>query len=60
MSANVKPSVFNFLNNLNNNNREWFVDNIDYYLKLEGQIKEFFTAIYESLSTIDNIGGESL
>ena len=58
MSAIVNPSIFKFLNDLKENNtREWFADNKDYYLKEEGQIKEFFTAINEALSAIDNIGG---
>ncbi len=58
MSAIVNPSIFKFLNDLKeNNNREWFADNKDYYLKEEEQIKEFFTAINEALSAIDNIGG---
>ena len=58
MSAIVNSSIFKFLNELKENNtREWFADNKDYYLKEEEQIKEFFTAINEALSTIDNIGG---
>ena len=58
MSAIVNPSIFKFLNDLKENNtREWFADNKDYYLKEEKQIKEFFTAINEMLSAIDNIAG---
>ena len=58
MSTIVNPSIFKFLNDLKENNtREWFADNKDYYLKEEEQIKEFFTAINEALSAIDNIGG---
>ena len=58
MSTTVNPSIFKFLNDLKENNtREWFVNNKDYYLKEEKQIKEFFTAINEALSAIDNIGG---
>jgi len=50
MSAIVNPSIFQFLNDLNENNtREWFADHKDYYLKEEEQIKEFFTAINEEL-----------
>ncbi|MDC3305475.1 DUF2461 domain-containing protein [Flavobacteriales bacterium] len=58
MKAIVNPSIFKFLNDLKKNNtREWFADNKDYYLKEEEQIKEFFTAINEALSKVDNIGG---
>ena len=58
MLAIVNPSIFKFLNDLKKNNtREWFADNKDYYLKEEEQIKEFFTAINEELSAIDNIAG---
>ena len=58
MSAIVNPSIFKFLNDLKKNNtREWFAENKEYYQKEEEQIKNFFTAINESLSTIDNIGG---
>jgi len=58
MSAIVNPSIFKFLIDLkNNNNREWFAENKAYYLKEEEKIKEFFTAINEELSVIDNIGG---
>lgn len=58
MSLIVNPSIFKFLNELKkNNNREWFADNKDYYLKEEEQIKEFFTAIKDALSEIDKIGG---
>ena len=58
MSVIINPSIFKFLNDLKeNNNREWFADNKDYYLKEEEQIKEFFTAINKALSAIDNIGG---
>tara|TARA_B100000767_G_scaffold143517_1_gene135476 strand:- start:422 stop:1105 length:684 start_codon:yes stop_codon:yes gene_type:complete len=58
MTAIVNPSIFKFLTDLKNNNtREWFGENKEYYKKEEDQIKDFFTAINESLSTIDNIGG---
>ena len=58
MSAILNPSILKFLNDLKENNtREWFSDNKDYYLKEEVQIKEFFTAINGALSAIDNIGG---
>jgi len=58
MSATVNPSIFKFLTDLENNNtREWFAENKDYYLKEEEKIKEFFTAINEKLSAIDNISG---
>jgi uncharacterized protein (TIGR02453 family) len=58
MSAIVNPSIFKFLNDLKKNNtREWFAENKDYYLKEEGKIKNFFTAINEELSIIDNIEG---
>jgi uncharacterized protein (TIGR02453 family) len=58
MSVIINPSIFKFLNDLKENNtREWFADNKDYYLKEEEQIKEFFTAINEALSAIDHIGG---
>jgi uncharacterized protein (TIGR02453 family) len=53
----VNPSMFKFLNDLKQNNtREWFAKNKDYYLEEEEQIKGFFTAINEGLSAIDNIG----
>ena len=58
MSATVNPTIFKFLTDLEENNtREWFADNKDYYLKEEEKIKEFFTAINEKLSAIDNISG---
>ena len=58
MSAIVSPSILKLLNDLKENNtREWFTDNKDYYLKEEVQIKEFFTDINKALSVIDNIGG---
>ena len=58
MSVIVNPSIFRFLTDLkNNNNRGWFAENKEYYQKEEKQIKDFFTAINEGLSTIDNIGG---
>jgi uncharacterized protein (TIGR02453 family) len=58
MTAIINPSIFKFLTDLKNNNtREWFGENKEYYKKEEDQIKDFFTAINESLSTIDNIGG---
>ena len=58
MTAIVNPSIFKFLNDLNNNNnREWFAENKEYYQKEEKKIKDFFTAINEDLSSIDNIGG---
>ncbi len=61
MKSVVNSSIFKFLTDLNNNNnREWFARNKEYYQKEEDGIKDFFTAICESLSTIDNIGGIKL
>ena len=58
MKSVINPSIFKFLTDLkNNNNREWFAKNKEYYQKEEDGIKDFFKAINESLSTIDNIGG---
>ena len=58
MSTIVNPSIFKFLNDLKQNNtREWFAKNKDYYLEEEEQIKDFFTSINEGLSAIDNIAG---
>lgn len=58
MSTTVNPSIFKFLNDLKQNNtREWFAKNKDYYLEEEEQIKDFFTSINEGLSAIDNIIG---
>jgi uncharacterized protein (TIGR02453 family) len=58
MTAIVNPSIFKFLNDLKKNNtREWFAENKTYYQREEKKIKDFFTAINESLSTIDNISG---
>ncbi len=58
MTAIVNPSIFRFLTDLKNNNtREWFAKNKEYYLKEEKQIKDFFTAINQGLSAIDNISG---
>ena len=58
MTTIVNPSIFRFLTDLKNNNtREWFAKNKNYYKKEEEQIKDFFTAINEGLSTIDNISG---
>ena len=56
MSAIVNPSIFKFLSDLsNNNNRKWFAKNKIYYQNEEEQIKDFFYAINEGLSNIDNI-----
>ena len=58
MSSIVNPSIFKFLNDLKQNNtREWFTKNKDYYLEEEEQIKNFFTSVNEGLSAIDNIAG---
>ena len=58
MKSVVNSSIFKFLTDLkNNNNREWFAENKEYYQREENGIKDFFIAINESLSTIDNIGG---
>ena len=57
MKAIINPSIFKFLTDLKNNNtREWFAENKTYYQKEEEQINDFFIAINEELSTIDNIG----
>jgi len=57
MTAIVNPTIFKFLTDLKNNNtREWFAQNKEYYQKEEDLIKDFFTEINESLSNIDNIG----
>ena len=57
MSTIVNPSIFKFLNDLKQNNtREWFAENKDYYLEEEEQMKDYFTSINEGLSAIDNIG----
>ena len=57
MTAIVNPSIFKFLIDLKKNNtREWFAKNKDYYLEEEEKIKDFFTAVNEGLSAIDNIG----
>ena len=57
MSTIVNPSIFKFLDDLKQNNtREWFAKNKDYYLE-EEEIKDFFTSINEGLSAIDNIAG---
>ena len=57
MTAIVNPSIFRFLTDLKNNNtREWFAQNKDYYLDEEEKIKSFFTDINQGLSAIDNIG----
>lgn len=57
MSEIVNASIFRFLTDLkNNNNRGWFAENKEYYHKEERQVEDFFTTIYEKLSTIDNIG----
>ena len=58
MNTIVNPSIFKFLNDLKQNNtREWFAKNKEYYQKEEDQIKDFFTDINEELSAIDNIAG---
>jgi uncharacterized protein (DUF2461 family) len=45
MTAIVNPSIFKFLTDLKNNNtREWFAKNKDYYLEEEEKIKFFFTS----------------
>ena len=56
MTTIVEPSIFKFLNDLKQNNtREWFAKNKEYYLEEEGKIIDFFTDINQGLSAIDNI-----
>jgi uncharacterized protein (TIGR02453 family) len=58
MTLQVNPSIFQFLNTLkNNNNREWFAENKDYYLEEEKKIKSFFTSIFQGIQSVDNLEG---
>ena len=58
MTPQVNPSIFQFLNTLkNNNNREWFAENKDYYLEEEEKIKSFFTSIFQGIQSVDNLEG---
>ena len=58
MTAIVTPSIFKFLTDLKNNNtREWFAKNKDYYLEEEEKIKSFFTSVFQGLSSEDNLEG---
>ena len=58
MTAIVNPSIFKFLTDLKNNNtREWFAKNKDYYLEEEEKIKFFFTSVFQKLSSEDNLEG---
>ena len=58
MTPQVNPSIFQFLNTLkNNNNREWFAENKDYYLEEEEKIKSFFTSIFQGIQSLDNMEG---
>jgi len=58
MTTIVNPSIFRFLTDLRNNNtREWFAKNKDYYLEEEEKIKSFFTSVFQGLSSEDNLEG---
>jgi uncharacterized protein (TIGR02453 family) len=58
MPAIVNPSIFKFLIDLKNNNtREWFAKNKEYYLKEEEKIKSFFISVFQELSSKDNLEG---
>ena len=58
MDPQVNPSIFKFLNKIkDNNNREWFAKNKDYYLSEEEKIKSFFTSVFQELSTKDDLEG---
>ena len=58
MDTQVNPSIFKFLNKIkDNNNREWFAKNKDYYLSEEKKIKSFFTYVFQELSTKDDLEG---
>ncbi len=58
MTHQVNPTIFQFLNTLkDNNNREWFAENKDYYLEEEEKIKSFFTSIFQGIQSVDNLEG---
>lgn len=58
MTPQLNPSIFQFLNTLkDNNNREWFAENKDYYLEEEEKIKSFFTSIFQGIQSLDNMEG---
>ena len=58
MTTIVNPSIFRFLTDLKENNtREWFAKNKDYYLEEEDKIKSFFTSVFQGLSSEDNLEG---
>jgi len=47
MDPQVNPSIFKFLNKIkDNNNREWFAKNKDYYLDVISEIKKRTTKNY--------------
>jgi len=52
----VDPSIFNFLNSLKENNtREWFSENKNWFLEEENKIKTFFNDVLNGLERGDNI-----
>ena len=52
----LNPDIFNFLNELkNNNNREWFNSNKDRYLLIRESIKDFSNSIKNKIDEFDNI-----
>ncbi|WP_010134125.1 DUF2461 domain-containing protein [Ochrovirga pacifica] len=56
MSIQIQPSVFKFLNALKeNNNREWFADNKEWFQEEDAQLKIFFTQVMEGLKETDLI-----
>tara|TARA_X000000368_G_scaffold402354_1_gene376187 strand:+ start:664 stop:894 length:231 start_codon:yes stop_codon:yes gene_type:complete len=58
MTSVVNTSIFKFLTKLKNNNtREWFSKNKEYYIEEEDKIKSFFTSVFQGLSAKDNLEG---
>ena len=56
MTNKLRPSLFNFLNDLKiNNNREWFAENKPRFQEEYNYFKEFANAILDGMSQTDNI-----
>ncbi|MGY5351332.1 DUF2461 domain-containing protein [Wenyingzhuangia sp. IMCC45533] len=56
MSVKIAPSIFEFLNQLKeNNNREWFAEHKPRFVTEEEQLKLFFTQVMEGVKEEDDI-----
>lgn len=52
----VKQNHFEYLKHLKqNNNREWFAENREWYDEVRGEIRQFFTEVHDELLKTDDI-----